>query len=334
MRVGPSISGMAAVVLLSASVSCTPVTRSYEIHTGQLGCEEANRHVHDALVSMGMIITAFRLAAPETDGYVRASKTDNRGIRKGEVRISCTASGVSIVASEAGLTLGSEHEFERGVFLSVTARARLTVDRGRILPAQAADQAAPQSAPIAVAQQPVRAKPKPRVEKVVGVVVRLEPLRGFATLLDFEADLSRAGILPVRVTVANGTARSYEFDPRDIVLRRAGSRRRAYTLSPNQAGRMLEDANREILVAQARKAGPEADTEVDLLVLDPMAPTELGDIRAAAKIIRERLLRGGLLRANGRFEGYLYFEVAEYDRARITMIDTATGETEGFIVEF
>ena len=137
---------MAAVVLLSASVSCTPVTRSYEIHTGQLGCEEANRHVHDALVSMGMIITAFRLAAPETDGYVRASKTDNRGIRKGEVRISCTASGVSIVASEAGLTLGSEHEFERGVFLSVTARARLTVDRGRILPAQAADPAAPQRA--------------------------------------------------------------------------------------------------------------------------------------------------------------------------------------------
>ena len=41
-----------------------------------------------------------------------------------------------------------------------------------------------------------------------------------------------------------------------------------------------------------------------------------------------------MLRANGRFEGYLYFEVAEYDRARITMIDTATGEIEGFIVEF
>ena len=150
-------------------------------------------------------------------------------------------------------------------------------------------------------------------------------------MLDFEADLSRAGILPVRVTVANGTARSYEFDPRDIVLRRAGSRRRAYTLSPNQAGRRLEDANREILVAQARKAVQEAGTEV---VLDPMASTALGDIRAAAKIIRERLLRGGLLRANGRFEGYLYFEGAEYDRARITMIDTATGETEGFIVEF
>ena len=327
---GPRVTALVAS-LLFVQAACTPVSRSYEIHTGQIGCQEANRHVHDALVAMGMVITAFRLANPGSDGYVRATKTDSRGIRNGEVRISCRADGVSIVAAQKGLSIGGEHEFERGVFLSVTARARLKVDRGRIAgewPAEIlAVTPAPQNSP------PVR-KPARPVEKVVGLVVRLEPLRGFASVLDFEADLSRAGILPVKVTVANGTGRSYEFDPRDIVLRRAGSRRRAHTLPVSAALRMLVDANREILIAAAREAGAADGVAVDISAIDPMAPTELGDIRTAAGIIRERLLRGGLLRAAGRFEGYLYFEVAEYDRARITMIDTATGETEGFIVEF
>ncbi len=329
---------MVGAFVLLAHVSCTPVSRFYEIHTGQIGCEEANRHVHDALVSMGMVITAFRLARPGSPGYVRATKTDSRGTRSGEVRISCQPDGVSIVADEEGLALGGEHEFERAVFLSVTARAGLKVDRGRILgPAGNAEGAEP--APAARAQAPpVSAPPSPRPvrppKEVVGVVVRLEPLRGFATVLDFEADLSRAGILPVRVTVANGTARFYEFDPRDIVLRRAGSRRRAYTIPVSRAARMLEDTNRKILAEQLRKAAEESGASVDLSVIDPMVLTELGDIGAAVRIIKDRLLRGGLLRPSGRFEGYLYFEVAEYDRARITMIDTATGETEGFIVEF
>jgi hypothetical protein len=32
--------------------------------------------------------------------------------------------------------------------------------------------------------------------------------------------------------------------------------------------------------------------------------------------------------------GYLYFPDGDYDRARVTMTDAATGETEGFVVEF
>jgi hypothetical protein len=54
----------------------------------------------------------------------------------------------------------------------------------------------------------------------------------------------------------------------------------------------------------------------------------------ASRIIRQRLLRGGLLRPGARFNGFLYYPVADYDRARIIMIDVATGETEGFIVDF
>jgi len=163
---------------------------------------------------------------------------------------------------------------------------------------------------------------------VVGVRVILEPVRGYATLLDFEANLSEAGILPVRVRVDNGTKRAYEFDPRDVVLRRAGSRDKAKPLSNSQAVAILKKANLAALGGSGAQltdaTGPG----------DPLSPSQLGDVRRAAEIIPERALRGKRLVPGDRVEGFLYYEAAEYDRARIIMIDSATGETEGFLVEF
>ena len=57
-------------------------------------------------------------------------------------------------------------------------------------------------------------------------------------------------------------------------------------------------------------------------------------MRAATEIIPARVLKAAYLRPGEQISGFLYFETGAYDRARITMIDAATGETEGFIVEF
>jgi hypothetical protein len=162
----------------------------------------------------------------------------------------------------------------------------------------------------------------------VGIVVRLKPLQGFATVLDFEADLSAAGILPVKVSISNATKRAYEFDPRDIVLRKKGSRDRAQAMTASEAVKALEKKNREVLGGGAAQASDETGP------FDPRAPSSLGDVRAAADVIVNRSLRGSRLQPGAKSTGFMYFPLADYDRARIIMIDVATGETEGFLVEF
>jgi hypothetical protein len=335
--------------------SCTPVSKSYEIHTGDLTCDEANRDVYDAVIGMDMVVTAFKPARPGHAGYLQAKRDDPRGAMSGNVDIRCDPDAVHIVASQSGLM--GEHEFERGVFLGVTGRAGLVATRegrgiGALVKRSApagetagtgpGEPAAPgttpssSSAPATTtaarsgsvetsASQPTRTR-----REVRGVQVKLEPLRGFASVLDFEADLSAAGILPVKVTVVNGTNRVYEFDPRDIVLRRAGSRERARPLTPTQAVDRLLATNAKVLGRGGGQAGAEAGAGP----VDARAASELGDVDRAADVIPERQLKAARLRPYQEVSGFLYYQVADYDRARVTMVDVATGETEGFIVDF
>ena len=332
----PGLIAALSAVLALLLASCTPVSKGYEIETGEIGCEEANRLVHDAVLGMGMTVTGAKVAKPGTPGYVSATRTDNRGRMDGDVKIRCDADGVRIVANQNGI--GGD-EFQRGVFLSVTGRAGLVVERdGRGVTGTLVkrDSARGGGAPTTGAGGGVSGASTPRAksssapahERVVGVRVILEPVRGYATLLDFEANLSEAGILPVRVRVDNGTKRAYEFDPRDVVLRRAGSRDKAKPLSSSQAVAILKKAN---LVALGGSGAQLTDATGPG---DPLSPSDLGDVRRAAEIIPERALRGKRLVPGDRAEGFLYYEAAEYDRARIIMIDSATGETEGFLVEF
>lgn len=324
---------LVTAALLAAS--CTPLSKSYEIHTGEIDCDEANRLVHDAVLGMRMTVTGFRVAKPGSPGYVSATRQDNRGRMDGEVKVRCEADGVRIIASQSGI---GDDEFERGIFLSVTGRAGLVVQRdslggsGTLVKRSSIVGPDSQTAAGGGGSASTIAKPSPRPtaapDKVVGVRVLLEPIRGYATLLDFEANLSAAGILPVRIQVDNGTHRAYEFDPRDVVLRRAGSRDRAKPLSNSQAVALLKKAN----LAALGTAGAQPTDATGLG--DPLAPSELGDVRRAAEIIPARALRGKRLRPGDRVEGFLYYDAADYDRARIVMIDSATGETEGFLVEF
>jgi len=311
-----------------------PVSKFYEIHTGELSCDQANRYVHDSMIGMKMIITGFKLAKPGTPGYVRGKRSDERGTMSGEARIRCDTDGVHIIAESSGIG-SNQQEFERGIFLGVTGRGDLTVERGHEGKTSLVKKG--QGPPLPPAQSRRSHTNAGSSKKTTrghggavstGVSVTLEPVRGFSTVLDFEADLSAAGILPVKVSIVNGTKRIYEFDPSDIALREAGSRRRAYPLTPSAAVSRLLAYNRKIL------ASGEAQPSDEEGPIAPSAPSEIGDVSAASRIIRDRKLRGARLHPQDRVTGFLYYEVGNYDRARITMVDSATGETEGFIIEF
>ena len=61
---------------------------------------------------------------------------------------------------------------------------------------------------------------------------------------------------------------------------------------------------------------------------------ELGDVAAAARLLREKTLVGGRIAPGAVRSGFVYFPLGAYDRARLLMIDVATGEAEGFAVDF
>jgi hypothetical protein len=136
----------------------------------------------------------------------------------------------------------------------------------------------------------------------------MEAVRGFASLLDFDADLGGAGVLPVRVSIRNGTRRAYDLDPAAIVLNVAGQRTRVVTLTPAEAHARL---------AAAAGANP-----------------SLGDIAAAKALLAEKAISGGRLSPGASRQGFVYFPLGDYDRARLSLVDAATGESEAFVVDF
>lgn len=315
-----------------------------------LTCDEANRYVYDAVIGMKMTVTGFKLAKPGIPGYVRATRTTSAGTNSGTVNIDCSAGGVRIQTDEDGLA--GDKVMTRGVYLSVTGRAGLskpdpfanknTTNSGasNASPGTAGDSTgvggtAAASSPSDGSTTPAAAteaaspnrgglvRERREVKQEAGVSVKLVPVRGFATVLDFEADLSAAGVLPIKVTIFNNTRRTYEFDPADIILRKAGSRSRSKPLTPGETVSRLREANRVQLTTE--QGAPPAD---------PLSPSQLGDIGAAIRIVDGNRLGTARLRAGGSTSGYLYYALDNYDRARVTMIDVATGETEGFIVEF
>lgn len=317
-RCGPC--AILLALLAFFGVGCvTPISKGYEIHTADLTCDEANRQAYAAIVDMGMEVTSFRPAKPGTPGSISASRSNERGRLGGDVEIRCDGGQVAIVASESGGFLGDK-EFERGVFLGVAGRTGLEVVReGRYAtgemkrrdssPVPALPASPGSSAPTGDgAATPRAAASSTPTVATGGLNVEMEPLRGFASILDFEADLSAAGVLPVKVVIVNGTRRAYDFDPGAIVLRRRGARDQVQPLTPTTAHERLNAA-----------AGGGAS---------------LGDVPAAARALREKALTGARLAPGSTRSGFVYYPLGDYDRARLVMVDVATGEAEGFAVEF
>lgn len=266
---------------------CTPVSQSFEVHSAEITCDEANRYVYDAVTDMNMKVTSFTQAQPGRAGRLTAVGGD----RRGNVTIDCTDSGVHINPNQTSM---GDRVFERGVLLSVAGRSGLRMDQGVITGREK---------PVGDLAQAV-IEGEPLASGIVGVQV--QPQRGFEAVLDFDADLAAAGILPIRITIHNGSKRVYSFALDGVVVRYRSSGDPAKRLSAREAGDQL-----------ATKAG-----------------SEVGNVESARKIMLAKELKGARLNPGGSVTGYVYYPVADYDRAKIQMTDVAVGEMESFLVEF
>lgn len=138
---------------------------------------------------------------------------------------------------------------------------------------------------------------RPRIPERVerGMVIEMTPLRGSEALAQFGVDLLAAGILPVRIDIKNRTGRRYGFEAAQVVMiSEEGQRRSPFTAD-------------ELSVRQSP---------------------------AAVQRMVEKRIADRDLAAGAEHGGFLYFEAAAYRRARVTLLDEETAETEGFAVEF
>jgi hypothetical protein len=288
------------------------VSRGYNINTKDITCEDANRYVQESLADQKMTITEFRKARPGSPGLAKARREDARGGLSGTISTTCDDQGVHVIPNETGFS--TTRDFERGVFLSFTGRADLVVEReGRYSTGNLHKRKPTENTRILAQADTGKNSPAsdPTPASTGGVGVHLELIRGFATVLDFEANVAAVAILPIKVSVENKTARIYDFNPQDVILRKKGSREAAQPLSAREAVERL----------QARAGAEERSGD-------------LGDVAAAVRILPEKEIKPARLKPGASVAGYMYFPEGDYDRARVTMTDVATGETEGFMVEF
>jgi len=279
--------------LLGALVAgCTPVSQSYVVHSAEIGCEEGNRYAYAAVTDMNMKVTSFTPARRGRPGKLTAVGKD----RRGQVTISCDDAGVHIDPTQTSM---GDRIFERGVFLSVTGRSGLHMDRGEVT---GRDRPAGD-----LAQTVAEGTPAPSGS----VLVEVLPQRGFETVLDFDADLASAGILPIKITIRNGTKRAYSFSLDGVIVRKRDSTETATRMTAAEAGALL-----------AVKAGSGG------------SQTGVGNVESARKIMVDRELKAARLTAGASVTGYVYYPLADYDRAKIQMMDVAAEEIESFLVEF
>jgi hypothetical protein len=145
-----------------------------------------------------------------------------------------------------------------------------------------------------------------------GVKFKIQPQLALETKLDFGEDLASGGVLAVKVTVQNGSPETYTLDVAAIELR------------PREGTARVQ----QIDVATASQAIAKA------------AQADIGEgaqgpsVASIEGMLRKRALVGRTLKPGDQAEGFVYFPVGSYARARATLVDVATGESEGFLVEF
>lgn len=269
-----------------AGAACVAPIRQFDIENQPLTCQQANEYSLRALQAMGFAITALEPASPERPGLLRGTRSGT-GDQRVSVRVICTGRTADVDASEDGKLLG-QLEFKRGFYLAfaaIVAQAEITAQAARAAAAQPAE------------------------KRAAGLRVLLQPIPGLAAKLEFDVDLAAAGVLPVRVSIDNGTGRTYAFDPGAIALIQQDGTR-VHALAVDVAAQRVADAQRQA---------------------DPQAPSDVG---AIASLLRQRLLPGRPVGAHQSTSGYLYFPLGQYVKGRVSLEDLESEETEGFVVEF
>jgi hypothetical protein len=277
--------------VLSTALSCTPPIRQYALKDQKLTCARTNDYSYRTLQSMGFAISAFEPAAVGRPGTIHGSRQE-RSVQNVTVTITCPSDGTAdIDASEDSRLLG-QIEFKRGFYMAFTSVAA----QAAVIEAAAREEA----------QRPLERK------QAKGLRVFLQPVAGQGAKLDFALDLAADGVLPVRVTINNASARTYSLDPDDVALIQ-GDGTRVHPLS-------VDEVVERVVAAEGAKSDGA-----------PAAPTGSADI---AQRLRDRLLRTRTVSANQQLSGYLYFPLGTYSKGRVTLEDQESEEAEGFVVEF
>jgi hypothetical protein len=292
------------VVLLVVFLVLGCTHAQYRVERPQLDCEDANAQAHRALVTRDYEITRFNLATPGSAGFIEARRQTPQGLRHGRLRIVCDHS--VLFQPVEGSWFLPDFEFSREVYYALVALggASGTAGAGSAAatpgPAVASDSAGQPGGGSAAGES--------------GLQVIVRPLDRFEIRKDLGVDLERRGLVVIRVEIDNHTTRAYQMPAGAIALVDDGGNR-VTPLGRDEIGRILR---------QSAAAVPGSDEE-------PPPPLDAG---AATAALDAKALRYGRVDAGASVDGCLYFRAAAYRSARLSLIDTETGEKEGMIVGF
>lgn len=280
----------AVLISLLLVVGCTPPIRQWDLRNRPLTCDDANRFAFKTLESMGFAVTSFEPATVGAPGTLRGKRSSDARTQAVTVAITCGSAGATLDIREDN-QLVDQIDLKRAFFMSFTNVESITA---------AAEEM----------EKKVAAGTAPESIQRHDLQVDIEPVPGQGAKLHFGLDLAAAGLLPVRVRVANHTGRAYSIDPRGLRLSRAdGQRAEAMT---------VENATDRIVAARDPAGKP-------LTALSKAAVAE----KLSAELFSTRTLPPG-----AQATGFLYFPLARYRGARIVLTDEASGESEGVAVDF
>lgn len=282
------------VVALLALCACNPPIKQFELRDQTLSCEEANQFSYKTLRAMGFTLTAFEPAQPGRAGVLKGHR-QRAGTQP--YRQSVT---VDIECTPTGTSIDAHEDF--------TLLDQLEFKRGfyhsftNIVSMTAADQAL---------EERIDAGTAAPSQQRHDLQVLVEPVRGHEAKLYFDIDLAAGGILPLRLTVNNRTSHRYRLEPGEIRLT-GKDRKRVPSLTPARAAA-------RVVEAREPKTGE---------------PVTTVSLEAVTDRLRDELFVADAVEPGERLSGYLYFPLADYQRARVVVVEDHSGESEGFMVEF
>jgi hypothetical protein len=283
-----------SIAAIVAVTACTPPIKQYDIKDESLGCDEANRFAYQALTGMGFEVTEFEPAAPGRRGTLRGTRE---------------RSGTQAGTQSAVVKIDCDPE---GVSVVASDEGNLLGQRdlkwGFYLGFLAARDT---SAVRKEMEGKIAAGTAPESMQRRDVRILLNPIADHSAKLDFGFHAAARGVLPLRVRINNLTERSYLLDPEAIRLTRA-DRQRVRPISPDQAAALITAAR-------------DADTK------NAVTPMSLDEVSAR---LRQKLFTVNRLPPGAEADGFLYFPAGDYERGRVLLTEEASGETEGFLIEF
>lgn len=261
----------AAAIALATLCACASAKRSFTSEPG-MPCTEAARVAQAALMRLGFSPDAVALPRPGMPGTIVGRKHSEWSSATAESGSVSTVT-VTITCSNQGAQFDAVTDEPFPGVLSFKTDF-------------------PAAIQTAAARGVARPELKDRPES--GLVIRIEPLRGDEAAAEFGADLTTAGITPVRLTIDNRTERTYAFTATAV----------------------------QLVTEEGERVEPLADDQSGALG---------AELRAA---MRRKRIADAAIAPRAVLSGFLYFPASAYRRATLVLVDQETDEEEGFSVEF